>query len=325
MFRLEEEDMKEARTKFSLIRERIMDGDPDFLPYFVPKCPESAHLPYILKSPRIQNFYTKNIGKHRTLTWFVANGGPREGVLCLSVNTAYVSLELFVLPSQIQDSTLGRIGVDKDMLRSAIIFFNDVKAIAGHCIVEEKIYYKPYEPFTVTTPDWILPAAINTFINDEEAHPMVKTRYGDFAVSFQQSMDDGQWYVLLGLDQRNEWSLHVSIDHKSFFDMLGFPCNTYNMLHSIFTPNASKLKISLASYLLNDIDIVSEFIINHIMGLHNKISIEDCCPHELEDPKPVKKFDFEEYDEWADIKIRNKGKVEVYVGNCIMTLVSPDR
>lgn len=325
MFRLEEEDTKEARANFSLIRERIMDGDPDFLPYFIPKCPDSAHLPYILKSPRIQNFYTKNIGKHRTLTWFVASGGPRDGVLCLSVNTAYVTLELFILPSQSQNDTLDRIRVDKDMLRSASIFFDDVKAIAGHYIVEEKTYYKPHEPFTITTPDRILPVAIDAFINDEEMPSMVKTRYGDFTVSFQQSMDDGQWYVLFGLDKCNKWNLHVSIDHKSFFDMLGFPYNTYNMLHSIFTPNATKLRISLASYLLNDIGIESEFIINHIMGLHNKISIEDCCPHKLEEPKPVKRFDFEEYDEWADIKIRNKGEVEAYVGSCIMTLVSADR
>ena len=254
----------------------------------------------------------------------MASGGPRDGVLCLSVNTAYVTLELFILPSQSQNDTLDRIRVDKDMLRSASIFFDDVKAIAGHDIVEEKTYYKPHEPFTITTPDRILPAAIDAFINDEEMPPMVKTRYGDFAVSFQQSMDDGEWYVLFGLDKRNKWNLQVSIDHKSFFDMLGFPYNTYNMLHSIFTPNATKLRISLASYLLNYIGIESDFIINHIMGLHNKISVDDYT-HKPEEPQPVKRFDFEEYDEWADIKIRNKGEVEVYVGSCIMTLVSADR
>ena len=324
MTRLDDETTKEARANANLVRERIMDGDPDFLPYFIPKCPDSAHLPHILKSPRIKNFYTKSIGKHRTLTWFVASGGPRDGVLCLSVNTTYVTLELFILPSQSQNDTLDRIRVDKDMLRSANIFFDDVKAIAGHDIVEEKTYYKPHEPFTITTPDRILPAAIDAFINDEEMPPMVKTRYGDFAVSFQQSMDDGEWYVLFGLDKRNKWNLQVSIDHKSFFDMLGFPYNTYNMLHSIFTPNATKARISLASYLLNYIGIESDFIINHIMGLHNKISVDDYT-HKPEEPQPVKRFDFEEYDEWADIKIRSKGEVEVYVGSCIMTLVSADR
>lgn len=324
MMRLDDETTKEARANANLVRERIMDGDPDFLPYFIPKCPDSAHLPHILKSPRIEIFYTKNIGRDRTLTWFTASGGPKDGVLCLSVNTDYVTLELYFLTSQSQMDQLTRIPVDKFMFRSASVFFDDVKAIAGHPIVEEKTYYQPHKSYTIVTPDRILPVAIDSFINDEEIHPMVETKYGNFAVSFYQSMDDGQWYVLFGLDKNNEWNLHVSIDHKSFFDMLGFPYNTYNMLHSIFTPNATKLRISLASYLLNKIGIESDFIINHIMGLHAKISVDDYS-HTPVEPQPVKRFDFEEYDEWADIKIRNKGEVEVYVGNCIMTLVSPDR